>query len=383
MKKMKRYLILMTAATLVAACSNDADFDNGGYEPSDKAIAFDATEEGASTRANGMIDSNQDLQALTQGFGVFGSYTGRLTYENTSVSSDFMYNQQVKYENGVWTYSPVKYWPNNSTDYVSFFAYAPYEATPKDDGRCIIDMSKRYDLGDPWINYRLAENPWSADKPQVDLLYGQHEDNTNYTPWLDQQKPTDPVNYKLTFTFRHALACIGDEITIKCSDALAALITEYATIRITNVTINYQNLTTKGRLVLNSRGSANWKEIISGELTTTRTYTKDVNLEFTPTNFTTTQYISDASGNKDGLFYIPIRVTGTEAPKAEVTIAYTVTNNEQHSYSGTATTTFELDMSLEGQKQGIALQLTENFDLQHLVYVIGSGATGPSYSKKR
>ena len=379
MKKMKRYLILMTAATLVAACSNDANFDNEGYEPSNKAIAFDANEEGATTRAIGMIDSNQDLQALTQGFGVFGSYTGRLTYENTTVSPDFMYNQQVKYDNNLWTYSPVKYWPNNSTDYVSFFAYAPYEATPKDDGqRCIIDMSKRYDLGDPWINYRLAENPWSTTNPQVDLLYGQHNNNSTYTPWLDQQKPNNPIDEKLLFTFRHALACIGDEITIKCSGALANLITDYATITISQVTIKYQNLTTKGRLVLRCIGSANWKEIISGELTTTRTYTKNVNIQFTSANYTTAQTISTG----DGLFYIPLRIAGTEAAKAEVTIAYTV-NNGNSSYSGTGTTSFELDMSTEGQKQGIALQLTENFDLQHLVYVIGRGANNPSYSKIR
>lgn len=373
----------MTAATLVAACSNDANFDNEGYEPSNKAIAFDANEEGATTRAIGMIDSNQDLQALTQGFGVFGSYTGRLTYENTTVSPDFMYNQQVKYDNGLWTYSPVKYWPNNSTDYVSFFAYAPYEATPKDDGqRCIIDMSKRYDLGDPWINYRLAENPWSTTNPQVDLLYGQHNNNSTYTPWLDQQKPNNPIDEKLLFTFRHALACIGDEITIKCSQELANLIAGYATITISQVTIKYQNLTTKGRLVLRCIGSANWKEIISGELTTTRTYTKDLTanpITFDETNYTTVQTISIG----DGLFYIPLRIAGTETAKAEVTLTYTVTNNAGSDHTGTGTTSFDLNMSMEGQKQGIALQLTENFDLQHLVYVIGTGANNPSYSKKR
>ena len=371
----------MTAATLVAACSNDANFDNEGYEPSNKAIAFDANEEGATTRAIGMIDSNQDLQALTQGFGVFGSYTGRLTYENTTVSPDFMYNQQVKYGNNLWTYSPVKYWPNNSTDYVSFFAYAPYEATPKDDGqRCIIDMSKRYDLGDPWINYRLAENPWSTTNPQVDLLYGQHNNNSTYTPWLDQQKPNNPIDEKLLFTFRHALACIGDEITIKCSQELANLIAGYATITISQVTIKYQNLTTKGRLVLRCIGSANWKEIISGELTTTRTYTEDVNITFPMdgTTNTTDQTISTGKG----LFYIPLQVKGTETPIAEVTITYTV-NNGVSSYSGTSSTSFELDMNQEGKKQGIALQLTETLDLQHLVYTIGTGATEPSYSPKR
>jgi len=372
MNKMKRYLILMTATALLAACNNDAD--NEGYVPSDNAIAFDASADDGLTRAPGEINDNTSLQGKS--FGVFGSYTGALKYENTTVSPDFMYNEKVTYDNGKWTYRPVKYWPNDSREYVSFFAYAPYEATPTDDGRCIIDMSKLSDLGDPWINYRMAADPWSASNPQVDLLYGVNA--TNNSSWLDQQKPNDPVNDKVLFTFRHALACIGEKITIKCSQALVDLIAGYVTsIKITNVTINYKNLTTKARLVLRCEGSANWKEIISGEITTTRTYSKDVNIEFTSSNFTTEQTISEG----DGLFYIPLRVAGMDRASAEVILTYTVTNS-QNSYSGTGTTTFELS-NLEGQKQGIALQLTENFDLQHLVYTIGTGATEPSYSRQR
>ena len=377
MKKMKRYLILMTAATLVAACSNDADEVVSGYVPSNNAIAIDAnTDDELTTRASGEINDNTALQATS--IGVFGSYTGELKYENTTVSPDFMYNQEVKYENGSWTYRPVKYWPNDSRDYVSFFAYAPFVENPQSNTEGIIDMSKLYDLGDPWVNYRIAADPWSTTSPQVDLLYGQQElnegGNKTYTPWLDQQKPTDPVNGKMKFTFRHALACIGDEITIKCTDALADLIAGYGTITISQVKIDYKDLTTKGRLVLKSEGEANWKEIISGEITTTRTYTKDVNI--TPS--TTAETISEG----DGMFYIPLRVAGMDRASAEVTITYTV-NNGVSSYSGTSSTSFELDMNLEGKKQGIALQLTETLDLQHLVYIIGDGATEPSYSPKR
>ena len=377
---MKRYLILMTAATLVAACSNDADEVVNGYVPSNNAIAIDAsTDDGLTTRASGEINTDANLRAVS--IGVFGSYTGELKYENTTVSPDFMYNQEVKYENGSWTYRPVKYWPNDSRDYVSFFAYAPFVENPQSNTEGIIDMSKLYDLGDPWVNYRIAADPWSTTSPQVDLLYGQQEltegGNTTYKPWLDQQKPTDPVNGKMKFTFRHALACIGDKITIKCTDALADLIADYGTITISQVKIDYKDLTTKGRLVLKSEGEANWKEIISGEITTTRTYTKDVTIAFSSSS-TSEQTISEG----DGLFYIPLLVAGMERASAEVTITYTV-NNGVSTYSGTSSTSFELDMNQEGKKQGIALQLTETLDLQHLVYVIGDGATEPSYSPKR
>ena len=374
----------MTAATLVAACSNDTDEAAIGYVPSDKAIAFDArTGDEPMTRASGEINDDATLQAL--GFGVFGSYTGRLTYENTTVSSDFMYNQQVTFSNGSWGYTPVKFWPNDERDYVSFFAYAPYVANAQRNTEGIVDMSKRDDLGDPWVNYRIAADPWSTTVPQVDLLYGQQEqgpdNNKTYTPWLDQKKPADPTDAKLTFAFRHALSCIGDEITIKCTGAMANLITNYASITITKIQIDYKNLTTKGHLVLKSTGDANWQEIISGELTTTRTYIKnlDTPIVFDATNFTEEQTISTG----DGLFYIPLRIAGTDAANAEVTMTYTVKNNEGSEFAGTATTSFDLDMSAEGKKQGIDLLLTDGLDLQHLVYVIGQGASQPSYSRKR
>ena len=376
---MKRYLILMTAAALVAGCSNDADEVGSGYVPSNNAIAFDAnTDDGLTTRASGQINSDADLQGTS--FGVFGSYTGALRYENTTVSPDFMYNQEVKYSGGSWSYRPVKYWPNDSREYVSFFAYAPFVENPQTNTEGIIDMSKLSDLGDPWVNYRIAADPWSTTNPQVDLLYGQQEltvgGNTTYTPWLDQQKPTDPANGRMKFTFRHALACIGDKITIKCTDALADLIAGYGTITISQVKIDYKNLTTKGRLILKSEDEANWKEIISGEITTTRTYTKDVDITFPSV---TTATISE----DEGLFYIPLRVAGMDRATAEVTITYTVKNNANSEYTGTSSTTFELDMNMEGKKQGIALQITKDLDLQHLVYVIDDGATEPSYSRKR
>ena len=72
---------------------------------------------------------------------------------------------------------------------------------------------------------------------------------------------------------KHALASIGNEITIRTSGELNGLIKNYSEIIVEGIKIEYKNLTTKARLVLNSAdGSANWKEIISGELTTTRTY---------------------------------------------------------------------------------------------------------------
>ena len=143
------------------------------------------------------------------GFGVFAYYTGLETYgvfqgynnntegtKNTAQAPNFMYNQKVYAELSnnasddiYWTYSPLKYWPNDFSDgkvdnqtpnaaegsgenggYVSFFAYAPYvESTPAtgavtDNTTGITAMTNNSTTGDPKITYKLPSN--------VDLLWG-------------------------------------------------------------------------------------------------------------------------------------------------------------------------------------------------------------------
>lgn len=251
----KSYLgILALAALGFAACTDseslvDNSVNTNGETP-ENAINFTTYLGGAkSTRAgyNGTIDTdvlktnatNTGTQATTDGangFGVFAYYTGNYTYGQymydtytgetgraTNTTSEqtpnFMYNQQVKWDNDLsdayitkWTYSPIKYWPNEvqngavddqdndaadnpatgSSTYggnVSFFAYAPYvEVTastgaPKEstanynDGADlgITAVTANGATGDPKVTYVLykaasAENP--AKLSNVDLLWG-------------------------------------------------------------------------------------------------------------------------------------------------------------------------------------------------------------------
>ena len=148
----------------------------------------------------------QNSGATTGGFGVFAYYTGTDTYgqhqqsiysgetAGTSVSTkypNFMYNQQVTYSTDHWTYTPLKYWPNDfastavdtqtdaatgSTTYggnVSFFAYAPYvsysDATSGTDG--ITGMTANTATGDPTITYTMPSDI-NAGGAFVDLLWG-------------------------------------------------------------------------------------------------------------------------------------------------------------------------------------------------------------------
>ena len=370
---MKKVLSLFATALLMTACSND---DAGSQDKSSGLpIAFNAEQVDYVTRAAGEIANLDDLQ--DKGFGIFACYTGKLKYEFTSVSSDFMYNQEIRWESGKWDYFPLKYWPNEADDMVSFFAYGPYEADPSGD-KCIASFQPVNEQGDPWLVYKLAQNI----DDQVDLLYGvKGTSETENKPWLDLRKlDMETVQTPIKFSFYHALSCIGDVVTLKPAQALLTKLGSYGSVMLDSIVINYTNLTSKARLNLNSTAPVpNWKAIVSGDMTATRT------VVLKPVE---TPVVLSADGQtftEKGLFYIPLQVA-KELAEAQVTVWYRIKDNEGYMYKGSVSKSFPLDMTnaAVGNKQGITLTLTEDLDLLHLVYIIDPNATAtePSYSRE-
>ena len=186
-------------------------------EPLNFGVYVPQTKAGAAGEMN-----NDKLQAT--GFGVI-AYEKEGTYDG-STKPTFMYNQLVEYASSAWTYSPVKYWPNQLNDdgttdgqgawsqkahTVSFFAYAPYVASATGT-EGIIAMSAASATGDPTITYKASAD---LDK-NVDLVWGTSNgatwtnvaggDNTaaEGMPYLSLQKPA--IGTKVNFKFYHALA---------------------------------------------------------------------------------------------------------------------------------------------------------------------------------
>lgn len=321
MKKMRRYLILMAIAMQMVACSNEAVLsDNNetqqGLFSMDNAITFSVEME-AGTRAA------EEKTAIADGdqIGVFASYTGDVKYNLSTVTPNYMYNQMVKYNlsETQWIYEPVKYWPNTSDDngspkdYVSFFSYYPYTAAGAAEG--IIGFSNSDAAGDPWLVYQI---PASAPIGQKDLLYG--------TAMLDVRK--QGVDGKVNFSLHHALACVGDEITIKCSDALKTALGSNI-LYINSVTINYKNLTNKAKLILNSGATPIWQPVYSGEYTSSRTVSL-TNVTYIASGIAHTPIYNgseatDVAINDNGLFYIPLHL-GAVRQEAVITVGYTIKN---------------------------------------------------------
>lgn len=340
MRKALLILAMPIVLLMVGCAEEDASRDpqvNGSAMVKGMPIDFGTDDAGDTTRISPYLTraavNTLDLTLLqSKGFGVFATHTGLHTYANSSISSNFMYNQQVTYNTDHWEYSPLKYWPNGEdgsdvNDYVSFFAYAPYSETAS---ACITDFPLPIEMGDPWLIYRLADDVAS----QVDLLYA--------TPVLDQTKPAS-TNTKVNFKFKHALACVGDKVTTSISEALGDLLkAEVASkasltqidVILRKVSIVY-TLTSKGKLSLAS-STALWKPVMSGEFTTKRTVTvfDGSASPFTLATITDAVAANEHSVSDKGVFYIPLQV-GNEPQQATCTIDYTI----RRTISGTPTPT--------------------------------------------
>ena len=298
----KKSQFIAAAALLVLASCTTSDETFEGIDLAQEAAQENAIQFGTylgnqvETRAGYKGSYNTDIlkgfdaasggtwteeQAKAQGFGVFAYYTGTYTYgqqqgstytaetnTQSDIAANFMFNQQVWWNNSAeaglvtkWTYSPMKFWPNEISSTadtaddtqtsaatgsgefggnVSFFAYAPYvtlssTAIDATDGITAINgqttLSEAQGVtGDPKITYVVAN-----DGNVVDLLWGTFKsasagvtENANTgvpynssaaaNTYAKSILPSYTLNADLTkqktqgkvdFAFKHALAKIG------------------------------------------------------------------------------------------------------------------------------------------------------------------------------
>ncbi|MBP3774286.1 MAG: hypothetical protein ILA34_02920 [Bacteroidaceae bacterium] len=215
-----------------------------------RAIGFNAYRPVLRSQSAPMTKSISRLEDLegtgdTDGFGVFSYYSDNTTYAAGSSVPNFMYNQHVTSTNGTdWTYSPLKYWPNETganaksdgVDYLTFFAYAPYQSA----GVSPVNTA----AGDPKITYTLdSENP-------TDLLWAVNP--TTGLPYINMTKQA--VNEKINFQFRHALASIRMNVqaVIDKKNPTGESVADNTRITIDKITIEAENQAKTGVLNLNN-----------------------------------------------------------------------------------------------------------------------------------
>lgn len=165
---MKKNLFFVAAAALaLTACSSDNEATQSApqLQSGPQAVAFDTYVPEVTRAGDAGVQTTSTLQASGKGFGVFAVQSDNTVYAKTQ-TTNFMWNEHVTYASPGWTYSPLKYWPNetdndsqsanaesNHIDRLSFFAYAPYVA----------EKASTYDGSLAGVTYGVAP----ADKPTV------------------------------------------------------------------------------------------------------------------------------------------------------------------------------------------------------------------------
>ena len=195
MKKKLLLGLLAAAAVSFTACQKDEVISE---MPQDNAIGF-GTYVGRDAQTKADVTNIGTMEnADYAGFGVFAYYTGTTDYTDgqTSFAPSFMNNVRVYYQSG-WKYDNKKYWPN-STEKISFFAYAPHVATAD---AIITGFSNETTKADPTINFTTPTDV----EDQIDLLYANNKNQTQ----------TDGT---VEFTFNHALSRIGFKVKTERTD---------------------------------------------------------------------------------------------------------------------------------------------------------------------
>lgn len=189
-KKFVMGIAAMAALTLVSCSSDDLDSlsDNSSKN---EAISFDGYLGRSAVAVNGSRASELTKNALqnsTEGFGVFGNYSS--TDGTTPAYGESLFkNQKVFYSDSKWTYTPLRFWPEQG--HIDFLAYAPYDAT------ATLKKKNATETALTCIDFKVEKTVAG----QKDLLYakadGKKKDNISST------------GNKVKFHFYHALSRLG------------------------------------------------------------------------------------------------------------------------------------------------------------------------------
>ena len=184
MKKNLLGWLAMATMLVGTGCSSDEVVND--YSP-ENAIQF-GTYVGRDAEGRASVFETSDM--YSDGFGVYAYYTGTTSWADYADKGNpnFMNNTKVTSSNSgtSWEYTPVKYWPNNTGDQISFFAYAPWQ-----DGSGNIKLNTSKAALDFIVQNDVTK--------QTDLTW-------NSTDHMNETKKA--TNAKISFVFRHALARI-------------------------------------------------------------------------------------------------------------------------------------------------------------------------------
>jgi len=170
-----KYILTIIGLICLMACSSEETTRTAETESLMRPIAFGDAYTTQPTRSSAAYSAEQGLGA-EQSIGVYAYLHDNSTWSDAAVPN-FMWNQQATCEEkgGNFNYSPLKYWPNEVNDKVSFMAYFPYTAespgnpdTPAypENATGLQTLSSNDDTGLPTFRFTVKD----AVNQQVDFL---------------------------------------------------------------------------------------------------------------------------------------------------------------------------------------------------------------------
>lgn len=212
--------IAAVAALTLVSCSSDDLNSLSDNSSKNEAISFDGYWGRSAVSVNGsrgsVIDKAEDLQKVSEGFGVFGNYSST---DGEAFGSNLFNNEKVYYSStkpAKWTYDNTKYWPTEG--HIDFLAYAPYVQGMKLTNNTTTNTTS-------CIKFDVAKEVAN----QKDLLWAKADGQT---------KEENSGANKVKFQFAHALSRLG--YTVKLSEKCSSV----ATITLKNVTLAGSDPTT-------------------------------------------------------------------------------------------------------------------------------------------
>lgn len=184
MKFLRLAFYVLIAQLVLSGCAGEAVEETSSSSSSE--INFDAyLGRNASTRSE--VTDNTHLKGTegNSGFGVFARYKHT---DGTISPLMLMNNERVTWnkDQNHWEYTNTRYWPSEGS--VDFYAFAPYSSDPK-----LVNKPGGTEPNPTCIYFPSNVSP-------VDLVWANAKDQT---------KTNEPVK----FTFNHALARLGFDIT--------------------------------------------------------------------------------------------------------------------------------------------------------------------------
>jgi len=194
---MKKIFLFAATAALLTACSSEelTGVETAQQKAGEAPINFSVYTPRSITRA-GVAGTTDNGNIGGRGIGIMAYYTDDEVYNKETSKPNYMYNTKLSIDGSKWVYNPVMYWPNefgdkaisDNTDYVSFFAYAPYIDVENTTG---IPELKEFTVDpDDWdavaanlkYKYAVPETYQTAHATMADYIAMRTAQEGTYTP---------------------------------------------------------------------------------------------------------------------------------------------------------------------------------------------------------